>query len=127
MPTSPNLSNFVYVSILPNPISDKDCLRVALDRGPSSVGLTANFSTKVSGSFRSAGRDNRLLISSWLDIFRDKVDFWRILTPGKKEKKRKKGVSFISTLFIPCFFYAHHIRRESAGLDDVWEPDDNKS
>ena len=43
---------------------------VALLSGPSNVGDTANFSTKVSGSFKSAGSDSRLLISSWLDTLR---------------------------------------------------------
>ena len=74
--TSPILSSLVYVSIRPKPISESDCLRHALVRGPSSVGEIV--STKLSGNLRSAGSDNLLLISSWLLNFL--VVFCLILT-----------------------------------------------
>ena len=65
----------------PNPISERDWRLVARVRGPSKVGETACFSTKLSGNLRSAGRDSLLLISSWLVSLRGPPGLWRIFTP----------------------------------------------
>ena len=48
--------------------------------GPSRVGLAACRVMKLSGSLRSAGRESRLLISSWLESLRRPTGFWRSFT-----------------------------------------------
>ena len=50
-----------------------------LESGPSRVGDTVWREMKFSGIFMSAGRDSRLLISSWLESFLP-PGFWRSLT-----------------------------------------------
>ena len=50
-----------------------------LESGPSKVGDTVWREMKFSGIFMSAGRDSRLLISSWLESFLP-PGFWRSLT-----------------------------------------------
>ena len=72
--TSPSLSNLVYVSMRPNPISESDCRRLVRVRGPpSKMGelLDACFARKDSGIRKSAGSDNRLLMSCCNQTFKN--------------------------------------------------------
>ena len=73
--TSPSLSSFVYVSMRPKPISERDCLRLVRVNGPSKMGLLLDcLARKDSGIRKSAGNDRRLLMSCCSPIEQKLVD-----------------------------------------------------
>lgn len=90
--TSPSLSSLVYVSIRPNPISERDWRRLVLVNGPSKIGLLLDcLARKASGMRRSAGNDRRLLMSCYIiNKTKDKL-----LAPIDQKMEEKKKIYYL--------------------------------